>query len=261
MDWHIKNGQYLKMKKPLVLVHGWGMNPRVWEMILPDLEKKYDLHLLSLPGHGDDYQNTDISPNLADWSAELLAKAPPKAYWLGWSLGGDVVLQACLDAPERILKAFIMTGSPCFLQKEDWSSAIVPQNLMQFSHALFKTPNKTLERFLLLQIRNSENEKKIYSSLKAAFEKQPEPNINALKIGLELLRDIDLRPALKALKVPTYWLFGEKDTLIPATCAQALINLVPQYQSQVIANAGHAPFLSHPQQTLQAIQDFLADVR
>jgi len=247
------------MKKKLVLVHGWGMNNAVWQSIIPQLEKQYEVFLVSLPGHDQDYLNSNIPTTLTDWATYVLQKAPDKAHWLGWSLGGEVVLKAASLAPERFEKCFIMTSTPCFMQQENWQSAMPEINLTHFSKALFQRPNKTLERFLLLQVRGCKNESQIYVSLKKAFEIQPEPNLQALKIGLKLLKNTDLRPLIQNLTLPIYWLFGSKDTLVPATCAEALAQLLPTYQGSVITKSGHAPFLSHPQQTLDLIHCFFND--
>ena len=42
------------MKTPLVLLHGWGVNSQIWEEILPALSESFELHVLDLPGYGND---------------------------------------------------------------------------------------------------------------------------------------------------------------------------------------------------------------
>lgn len=242
-------------KPPLILVHGWGMNNAVWTPFLPFLEDKYEVHCLELLGHGKNRSSKEIGQTLESWAMDVLAQAPQKAHWIGWSLGAQVVIKAALMQPERFQKIVILTGTPCFMAQDNWACGMPEKTLHQFSQALFKQPNKTIERFLLLQVLGSKNEAKIYKALKTAFEKQVEPAESALKIGLELLKNTDLRPQLSELIPKIFWLFGGKDTLVSKDCATILNDLKMPYQ--IIDEAGHAPFLSHPKQTFALIQDFL----
>ena len=36
----------------LVLLHGWGLNAKVWDCITPQLASHFTLHLVDLPGYG-----------------------------------------------------------------------------------------------------------------------------------------------------------------------------------------------------------------
>ena len=78
----------------------------------------------------------------------------------------------------------------------------------------------------------------------------------SLEQGLELLMQTDLRQALAALTVPTLWLYGEKDTLVSAETATRVTELLPSAETAMIAGAGHAPFLSHPNRCLSALEAF-----
>ena len=46
------------MQKQLVLLHGWGMNNKVWELIRPELNFLFDgeVRALDLPGYGESQQ-------------------------------------------------------------------------------------------------------------------------------------------------------------------------------------------------------------
>ena len=60
----------------------------------------------------------------------------------------------------------------------------------------------------------------------------------------------DIRP-------PALWLFGERDTLVPAAAAQRVALLMPEAHVRVLPGAAHAPWLSHGPQTAAAITEFL----
>ncbi len=238
----------------LVLVHGWGMNAAVWEGLAATLATEHRLHLLDLPGHGrSPWPAEPGSP----WAQELLAAAPPRAAWIGWSLGGGLALQAALQAPERVRGLCLITTNPCFTQTADWPYAMPVGTLSGFHDALLADPHATLERFLALQVCGSVAARALLRTLRIRLAEEPEARSEALAIGLDLLHDIDLRTALSGLHIPSLWLFGERDTLVPTGCAAALPGLLESAQIECIPGAAHAPFLSHPEQSLGLLKPFL----
>ena len=50
---------------------------------------------------------------------------------------------------------------------------------------------------------------------------------------------------------------GERDTLVPAALADVLAPRLPAAEFALMAGAGHAPFLSHPEAFLEILQQFL----
>lgn len=244
----------------LVLLHGWGMNAGVWSGLHPDLTAAlaagWPMVPIELPGHGEmpwDPAEADLDA----WADACLAQAPPRAAWLGWSLGGLVALAAALRAPQRVSGLILMTATPRFLRAPDWSAAMAGDTLEQFHSGLLAEPAATLDRFLALQVRGSDAARETLRTLRRELAARPAPDPRALALGLDLLRDGDLRPRLAELSCPSLWLFGSHDTLVPAVVAPAVAALVPAARVRVIRGAAHAPFLSHPDETAALTGDFL----
>ncbi|TAN74732.1 MAG: alpha/beta fold hydrolase, partial [Gallionella sp.] len=84
-----------------------------------------------------------------------------------------------------------------------------------------------------------------------------EPDLAALQGGLEILRDCDLRGVLPEIKQRTLVIGGERDTLTPPQAAQYLAEHLPDAQLAIIKGAAHAPFLSHPEEFIKLVVDFL----
>jgi pimeloyl-[acyl-carrier protein] methyl ester esterase len=59
------------------------------------------------------------------------------------------------------------------------------------------------------------------------------------------------------LRVPSLWLSGRRDRLVPAGAMPAAAALAPGGRSVVIANAGHAPFLGAADEVAREIDGFL----
>jgi pimeloyl-[acyl-carrier protein] methyl ester esterase len=235
----------------LVLLHGWGLHGGIFASIVPQLSKRFRLHLVDLPGHG----RSAPHPSLADihhLAAYLAEHLPAKASWLGWSLGGRVALAAA--AQQIPMHALILIGStPCFCQREDWPHGMPAAELEQFRSALAQDYRATLQRFLAVQSRGSAQGREELRLLRESLFTHGEPHPDALEMGLALLRDVDLRPHLADIHIPTLVLHGQRDTLAPLAAAEYLANTLPQASLQVIEGAGHAPFISHPDEFLQAL--------
>ena len=94
----------------LVLVHGWAMHSGVFAPLVRELGPHFRLHLVDLPGHGfsrDDGASLDPGD-----CTRRIAKAVPRAIWLGWSLGGLVAMRAALDLPQQVRGLVLIAASP-----------------------------------------------------------------------------------------------------------------------------------------------------
>ncbi|MFP4280175.1 MAG: alpha/beta fold hydrolase [Halochromatium sp.] len=266
----------------LVLLHGWGMNNGVWDALPASISERFHLHPIELPGHGNAPFQSHWR-DLPDWADAVLAQAPEQAIWLGWSLGALVALQAALHtrtpgrpigpgqqapaqevssrrrAPSRIRALILVTANPRFVQAADWRAAMPATTFDGFHAALRDEPAATLARFLSLQVRGSEDARETLRRLRAGLAERPQPQPEALLAGLDLLREEDLRARLADIQQPALWLFGERDTLVPASVAERIELLMPQAQCQTIPGAAHAPLLSHGDEAANRITAFLAE--
>ena len=239
----------------IVFLHGWGMNAAVWGDVATALEQRFRLHLIEMPGHGHSAYHGETG--LSEWAQACLDAAPDRAIWMGWSLGGQVALQAALLEPQRIDKLVLTATAPRFVQSDDWPNAMPLGTLGQFAAALSEDYHGTINRFLALQVRGSEKGREVLRLLKQDLVARPEADSEALSIGLRLLRESDLRSSLRGGDVPSLWLFGDKDALVPAAMAGDVSRLSSNDRVEVIEGAGHAPFLSHSDEWLMRVESFL----
>ncbi|MFZ2724982.1 MAG: pimeloyl-ACP methyl ester esterase BioH [Methylococcaceae bacterium] len=242
--------------KTLVLVHGWAMHSDCWGEFAEQLARQYRVVCIDLAGHGRSEPLPDFT--LESVSEQLIQAIPEPCYWLGWSLGASVVLEIARRYPERVKALILLAGNPYFhsAAKDDWLG-VDSQILEHFAGQLQAKPQATLLKFLSLQVLGLPHYKSLLPILKQMVATHPVPSEQTLQQGLNILKNNDLRPVVASLNMPAMLILGEKDTLVPVGVGALMQQLQPNLQVHIIKKAGHIPFLSHPQELLTLVNDFM----
>ncbi len=243
--------------EPLILLHGWGFNGRIWDTTASQLAKQWRVYQVDLPGHG---QSPMCDYNLAN-IAQLLSDALPKdAVWMGWSLGGLFATAVALYHPESVRGLVSIGSSPRFIKDEDWEHAMQPKVLQDFAKQLEKDTAGTIRRFLALQVKDSPDARKQLRSLHRFMQEAGYAQADALRQGLDLLLSVDLRNQLQQIQCPSLIYLGGHDALVPAGMADDCQKWWPQVRKICIKPAAHTPFLSHPELFLTLLEGFFNEV-
>ncbi|MGH8083780.1 MAG: pimeloyl-ACP methyl ester esterase BioH [Lysobacter sp.] len=244
----------------LALIHGWAMHGGLFAPLVERLADRYTLHLVDLPGHG--HAREDTTALRPDALATTLVARVPDAVWLGWSLGGQFALRAALDHPDRVRGLVMIAASPRFVRDDadGWPHGVSTSLFGDFGDALQRDFRGTLEGFLALEALGSASAQDELRKLRTQAFERGEPAPRALQEGLALLDRLDLRAELPNLRVPSLWLSGRRDRLVPAGAMPAAAALAPDARSVVIANAGHAPFLGAADEVAAEIDAFMRAV-
>lgn len=239
----------------LLLIHGWAMHSGLFEPLASRLADRYTLHLVDLPGHGH-ARGTRTALEPARLARELVRQVPG-ATWLGWSLGGVVALRAALDHPEQVRGLVMVASSPRFVEGDDWPHGVRASLFREFGAALGRDFRGTLDGFLALEAPGSDEGREELRQLRARAFERGEPSEHALREGLALLDRIDMREELPDLRVPSLWLSGRRDRLVPPGAMPAAAGLSGAARSVQIDSAGHAPFLGAPDELASEVVRFI----
>ncbi|QFY42502.1 pimeloyl-ACP methyl ester esterase BioH [Candidatus Methylospira mobilis] len=227
----------------VVMIHGWGMHSGVWRPFAQTLSPYCRVTLLDLPGHGASRAGADLS--LDGIAQALLANAPERAHWLGWSLGATLALYIARHYPQRALSVTLLAGSARFTQAGHWPHAMEQAVFARFAQGLMDDYHATVLRFLGLQTWGLPNARLVLKQLQVTLAQRAEPDRRALMAGLIILRDIDLLEALPSLNMPLLVMLGGRDRLVPSEAGSAIAVLADQAEYCLIEGAGHIPFISH----------------
>lgn len=242
----------------LVLMHGWGMNGAVFDGIKTDLSKQFRLHIIDLPGFGFSVDRDCESADLSSW-LELIVKAlPARAHLLGWSLGGMLAIRLASLYPERVASLITVACSPRFVAEPEWPG-VKPEVLTSFSAQLLADSQKTIERFLAIQAMGSSSARDDVRILRERLQSRPAPLHQALRMGLSLLQELDLRAELTTMDIPSLHLFGRLDGLVPAR----ILEVWPRASASsavlhLFADSSHAPFITESVEFIRVVSEFVA---
>ena len=242
------------MQNEMVLLHGWGMNQGVWQVIMPELTFFHDgaVRCLDLPGFGN--AQSIPTPYTLHAAAELLSSELNEGSILvGWSLGGLFALYIAAHWPDKVAKVVLVASTPFFAQHDDWPG-IKPDVLNAFKDQLVSHREKTIERFLAIQAMGSESARDDIKQLKLLLNQYPAPKEQALSAGLDILQHDDLRAMFAQLTVPIVGIFGRLDALVPYRALKKMQALQPNFDYEVIDKASHAPFISHKAAFITALK-------
>ena len=222
----------------LILVHGAGMDHRVWEGTLAMLALRGRKSLaIDLPGHGDSEGPPlhDV-PAMADWLlrlADLLGIA--RFRLAGHSMGSLIALEAAGRAPDRV-EALALLG-------------FVPE--MRVADKLLTeaqtAPSAAAARILRASFADPKTELLTGAgTLMSASE----------TLLVDLAACNAYQSAAKAavrLRCPTLLLLGGKDRLTPAAQGQLFAGRLADVRVAVLPEAGHLMMIEEPEVTLAAL--------
>lgn len=241
----------------LVVLHGWALHCGLFDGVADALAQRYRVHFIDLPGHGHN-ASTDLSADIGSVARAVLDAAPARAHWLGWSLGGMVTLAAATTEPSRIEKIVTVASTPKFVVAKDWPCAIPEETLNAMAEELRRDFHVTVRNFLSLQVMGDEHAHTLLRELRQKAYAHGEPKAQSLVSGLQILRDADLRDRLKEVAAPLLAIMGSRDRLAPPRAGDALASAVHDGRCVTINKAAHAPFISHRDEFLDAVTEFLS---
>jgi pimeloyl-[acyl-carrier protein] methyl ester esterase len=262
--------------EPLLLIHGWGMHGGVWDDVAQKMAADFRVLIVDLPGYGysknvgwversDTHHNPDdgyryAPPILLDALVDELSSCFSEPLNVcGWSLGGQIALRWAMREPEKVCRIILVASTPCFSEREDWSFGMEKTVLEKFADELEHNHAATLRRFLTLQLRGSDNERELLAILRERLFSRGEPDMRALRAGLNILRDVDLRGELHSVAQPTLVIAGERDKLTPPEASRYLEENIPLAHLVELKGAAHAPFLSHPDEFVMQMKNFIGN--
>lgn len=240
--------------RPLVMLHGWGMNHRVWEPVRQQLAANNQVIWIDLPGHGDSHEL--VAESQQEMMTMLLEHIPPQAIVIGWSLGGLLAQALALQHPQRVKALILVASTPCFVQHAGWKHGLPEPVLHEFADNLQRDYHATVKRFFALQFMGVRSDPQMIHELRDNILSKPAA-FHALETGLDILNSADF--SQQTIIQPQQWILGRLDKLIPVGLAETLSG--EKQRVHIIRRAAHVPFVTHPDEFLDTVLTFIKQVQ
>jgi pimeloyl-[acyl-carrier protein] methyl ester esterase len=258
-------------KEPLLFVHGWATDSRVWDEAAKDLGER--AVKVDLPGHGGaiTWDEPSLLPAVKEIKERLKPLGRSKAIGVGWSLGSMALIASLTDLKDTF-KALVLVGAtPCFVEKEDFpwgqSKALVKRMILDMK----KDPAATVDRFYSLNFTEDEKKTKAGRSMMERYAYPgpiscigavpgcfPSFKYDEITKALEALYMTDLREDLKAIDIPVLLVHGAEDSICPIGAAEYMGHRIRNAKLEVVDGAGHAPHVTAPELFNKILHEFLS---
>jgi pimeloyl-ACP methyl ester carboxylesterase len=255
-------------KGPVVLLlHGIAGSSRTWDAVLPTLARTARVVAPDLLGHGEsakprgDYSLGAYASGVRDL---LTALGHDAATVVGHSLGGGVAMQFAYQFPERCERLVLVDSGGLGREVTPFLRAVTLPGaevvLPVIAHRRVLDVARHIGRFTRwIPTRPAMNEiGRGYGSLvdthaRAAFVHTAR---SVMDVGGQRV-DASDRLYL-ATELPTFVVWGGRDSFIPVAHARHFADLVPTARVEVFENAGHFPHVDEPLRFANVLADFLA---
>lgn len=235
------------MKPTIFLLTGWGVGIAPLQNLAKRLvHLDYRVILSNLP-----YQE-----NPQQWLPSLASRLPIKSYWLGWSLGGQLLSQLTQDCGEKCLGLMTLASNPCFKVRADWQTAMTRDIFENFQLTYKDFPERTIKRFLQLVAQGCSEPRQIVKQLQQNLTLH---SIEETVAGLELLASLDTRQVLQQYQGKQYHLLAEFDALVPKESVDSISNLLPKAKVELLPETGHAFPVQADELTAMKIDQFIKE--
>ena len=227
-------------EKTLLLLHGWGVDSRVFEGLMKEFSASYKVVAPDLPGFGTSGDPTGVwgVDEYAAWVLDFLdALKIESAIFLGHSFGGRLTIRIASDpATAGRIERLILTGSAGLRHKRPLKGRI--------RGWLFRTLSK------------------IFPGLREKFARKfaSRDYLAAsplLRQCLVKVVNLDLAPRLPHIPHPTLLIWGKNDTETPVADGYTMKSLIPDSRLEVLENAGHFAFVNKPDEFIRLMKEFL----
>lgn len=248
--------------QPMVFAHGFGCDQQMWRFVAPAFEATHRVVLFDHFGCG----KSDISAysnerhvSLAGYAEDLvdiLEQADLRdAIIVGHSVSSIIGILAAIKAPHRVSKLVLVGPSPRYLNEP-------PDYVGGFDRAdidglidMMESNMLGWANFLAPAVMGAQSPQAMTEELKASFC-AADPYISRRFAAATFLGDN--RADLPRLAQPALIIQCTDDAIAPPAVGAYVHAHLKGSTLRLIEASGHCPHMTHPDQTIALIQDYLA---
>lgn len=250
-------------KRHMIFAHGFGCDQTMWRFVAPAFAENHRVVLFDYVGSGKSdttAYNIDKYCTLSGYVQDLLDVCEElevkDAIFVGHSVSCMIGLLASIREPDRFGKMIMIGPSPCYLNDPpDYFGGFEKADLLGLVE-LMNRNDGGWARFLAPLVMNNPNRPHLSTELEKSFCSS-DPDITR-RFAIATFFS-DHRDVLPDVTVPSLILQCTDDAIAPLAVGNYLCSHLANSELVVMQAAGHCPHVSHPEETVRKIREYLAE--
>ena len=246
----------------MMFAHGFGCDQNMWRFVAPSFENDYKIVLFDYVGAG----KSDLSAydgrrygSLEGYAQDVLdvceALDLHDVIFVGHSVSGMIGALAALRQPERFDKLIMVGPSPRYINDPpDYVGGFNREDI----EGLLEMMDKNFlgwANYLAPAIMKNPDHPEFSRELEESFC-STDPRI--ARQFAEVTFFSDNRSDLPRLRVPALIMQCSEDIIAPLEVGHYMRDALPGSTLRVMRATGHCPHVSHPDETIEVIKEYLA---
>ena len=247
-------------KQPMLFAHGFGCDQNMWRLVTPAFADDYGIVLFDHVGSGRSelraYHRAKYASlqGYADDVLEICRElALERVVFVGHSVSAMIGVLAALQDPGRFSSLVLIGPSPCYLNVGDYRGGFSREDLeglLEFMDANYLGWSSAMAPKIIGNPERPELGEELTNSFC-----RTDPEIARHFARVTFLSDN--RGDLAKVRVPALVLQCSDDIIAPLQVGEYVHRKMPASRLVVLRATGHCPNLSAPQETIEAMKQFL----
>jgi sigma-B regulation protein RsbQ len=249
--------------QPMLFAHGFGCDQNMWRFVTPAFADDYKIVLFDYVGSGkSDVKQYDPAryASLAGYAQDVLdvchALDLHDVIFVGHSVSSMVGVLAANQEPERFSRLVMVGPSARYINDPPYVGGFERADI----EGLLDTMEKNFigwANFLAPAIMKNPDRPELSEELEQSFC-STDPII--ARRFAEVTFFADNREDLPSVRVPSLIMQCSDDMIAPLVVGDYLKNALPNSTLRVMDATGHCPHMSHPEETIAVIREYLTGI-
>lgn len=237
--------------KPLILLHGLGMNMRAHQQEIDALAEQYRVIAMDARGHGksDKPSHYTFQEHIDDVVALMDELHIEQTMLLGFSMGSYIAQGVAIAVPERV-DALILVAAKSN-GKTSSTARLMAEHEEETAGLDLQEKIQLLSKYMFHKLGS------VGKWMNDFNQTCPAPTEAQQAAANKALEGFDFRPELSRITARTLVIGGTHDGLNPPDEGRIIAALVPKAVFVEFDQSGHAPSIEEPERFLETLNAFL----
>ena len=240
----------------LVLLHGANEDSRCWHRQLDALSDQFTVVAWDAPGCGlssdppETFSEADYSDCLAGFIAALSLPSPPHVLGLSW---GSMLALGLYQHHPHAVASLLLTSAYA-----GWAGSLPPEEVQRRVQQVLREVELPVEAFAGDWIPTLLTPSAPTELVDEVVAIMGDFHPAGMRVAARTMGQLDYRPMLSTIAVPTLLLYGELDVRSPVHVGEELHARIPGSTLVVMPGAPHLAPVETPDLYNNAVRDFLS---